>query len=232
MSEENQNEEQSLTTSGVVHDVGVLDLRYAKSPEDIKDIRGIHDVGVILISEEAAAALNRIEISDVGSIVTLPANLKINCMTGQIRLSGEALQHGDPETILMIVGQTMITDTIQSVGYKEVRIVGQLLAPRDSQAVLSAKLTQLTGQVLYIPSKSRLFMGNESINQEFLELLSEPTPIVVMGNLTLERDVTKDMLKTKIPEIVLMGNVSAPKELATLVNVITVEKMGKIEAYE
>jgi hypothetical protein len=136
------------------------------------------------------------------------------------------------DTVLMIVGQALITDTIPSIGFKEVRIVGQLLAPRDSQSVLSGKLTQLTGQILYIPPKSRLFMGNESINREFLELLSEPTPFVVMGNLTFEKDVTKDLVKEKIPEIVLMGNISAPLELATLVNVITVEKMGKIETYE
>lgn len=225
MSEETQIQE---TMSGEIHDLGVLDLRYAKSPEELRRIKRIHDVGVILVSEEAAPALAGIDINDVGSVVTLPSGVPLNCMTGQIKLSGEALASGDPETILFVVGQTHITSSVSSVGYKEIRIVGQLVAPRDSQAAISAKLTQITGQALYVPANSRFVMGKESFSQEFFELLPRPTPLAIMGTVTIEDDVTKEMLREKIPEIVLMGRISAPKELVPLLNVLTEDKLGEI----
>lgn len=227
MNEENENEPIE-NHRGVIHDVGVLDLRYAKSPEELRKIKGIHDVGVIIVSEEAASALTEMSINDVGSIVALPSNVPVNCLTGQIKLTGDALKGGDPETILVVVGQAFITTTVTEIGYKEIRIVGQLLAPRDSQQALSSKLTQVRGQVLYGPAGSRQVMGSDTFDQEFLELLPEPTPFIVMGSLTFADDVTKEILKEKIPEIVLLGTISAKKELVSLLNVITPEKMGNI----
>ncbi len=220
------------TKSGTICDLGVLDLRYAATPEELESIHNIHDVGVILIYEAAAAALSRIHVHDVGSVVIVPSGSKVNCMTGQLKISGASMEAGDPETILMLVGQTIIQGKMESVGYKEVRVVGQLMAPRDSQAVLGPKLSQVTGQVVYVPENCRVIMGKETINQEFLELLQEPTPLVVMGHLTFESDVSKELVQQKIPEIVLLGAIHAPRAISTLLSVITKEKLGKIVAVD
>ncbi|MBI1333612.1 MAG: hypothetical protein GC165_12125 [Armatimonadetes bacterium] len=230
MTDENQEQNSSNRTprAGVIRDMGVVDLRFAKSPEDLNDIQMIRDVGVVLIPECAAAALNRIQVSDVGSMVILPSNVPVNCMTGQLKLAGEALAAGDPDTILVIVGQCFVTSTVPSVGYKEVRVVGQILVPRDSQAAFSSKLSQITGQILYVPGGCRTVMGKETIDREFLEYLKEPVPLVIMGKVTFASDVPKELLQAKISEIVLMGKITAPKELISLLNVITSEKLGSI----
>lgn len=221
MSEEKQ-------TAGHIHDLGMLDLRYAKSPEELSHIHSISDIGLILIWEEAAAALGHMSINDVGSVVVLPAGAKVNCMTGQTKLTGESLLNGDPEIILMLVGQTFISGPIKGIGYKEIRSTGQLFLPRGSQDVLSGKLTQVTGQVFYIGDQVRIVMGNDEFDQEFLELLPVPTDVVVMGNLKFKDDVQKETLQAKITEIVLMGQIKAPMRLVSLLNVLTKEKMGHI----
>jgi hypothetical protein len=73
-------------------------------------------------------------------------------------------------------------------------------------------------------------MGEETIGREFLELLPAPRALVVMGQLTFGEDVTVDLLKAKIPEIVLMGTIRTPPALLPLVQVLTIEKMGEIHA--
>lgn len=212
-----------------IKDVGMLDLRYAKSAEDLAEISSISDVGVILISEDLIGALGRIDIKDVGTIVPIPTNGNVNCMTGQTRLTGEALASGDPETILVLVGQTFITTPVTSVGYKEIRVCGQLFAVRGSEIALTAKISHLTGQNFFLPADHRIVMGEESLGVEFLELLPAGTAFVVMGKLYVDEDVPKALLLEKVQEIVLMGEILAPAHLLASLQMITKEKMGEIK---
>jgi hypothetical protein len=230
MADENESAKQdgSAPRAGHIEDVGMLDLRWAKTAEDIGNIVSMEDVGVVLIPEHLAGALGRVSMEDVGAIIPIPPGDNVNVMSGQVKLTGEMLAGGNPEAILVLVGQAHITTAVQSVGYKELRIYGQLYAPRGSEAAISGKLTQFSGQVFYLPANARTFNGNTTIGQAFLDLLPEPAALVVMGNLDFEADVTVEAVKAKIPEIVLMGNINAPKALIPLLQVLTREKMGEI----
>ncbi|CAN5393558.1 hypothetical protein BH11ARM2_BH11ARM2_10420 [soil metagenome] len=214
--------------NGNISDVGTLDLRFAKTPEDLRGIRSISDVGVILVPERLSGALAGIEISDIGSVVRIPDDGNVHCISGQTKVTGDALAAGDPEAVLIVVGQLMVTTVCESVGYKEIRVVGQLIATRGSEKALMPKLTEVNGQVLYIPADARLIMGSETIGRAFLELLPKPTPFVVMGELRVEGDVTVDLVREKIPEIVLMGRLRVPQDLVPLFQVLTVDKFGEI----
>ncbi|MDR3690409.1 MAG: hypothetical protein P4L46_13595 [Fimbriimonas sp.] len=235
MSDEVQNNDSdngNANSQGVIKDVGMLDLRYAKTPEDLAHIRKIKDVGVVLVPEHLAGVLSRISMSDIGGVVPIPQDGSANCLTGQIQVSAEMLKAGDPDTILIIVGQAFISGEVTSVGYKEIRVFGQMFAPRSSQEVISCKLTHMTGQNFFLPNNPRIFMGTESIGSEFLSLLDEPCPIVVMGTMTFERDVTKELLREKVSEIVLMGTIEAPSHLVPTLQILTKEKLGTITATE
>ena len=233
------NEEENIETkgddvraAGDIQDVGMLDLRYAKVAEDLARIHSIKDVGLVLVPEHLAGVLAGVSMTDVGAVVPIPQEGKVNCLTGQVRLSAEMLESGDPDTILVIAGQAFIHGEMKGVGYKEIRVFGQLFAPRSAEAAISAKLTQLSGQNFFLPSDARTFMGEESIGKEFLELLDGPTALVVMGSLTIGAEVTRELLKEKISEIVLMGTLKAQPALIPLLQVITKEKMGTITAEE
>ena len=214
--------------AGHIHDMGLLDLRFAKTPEDLSHISRISDIGMVLVSEQVAAALMRIPMNDVGTVVTVPQGAQVNCLTGQTRLSGEALAGGDPESILFIAGQFFITSTVTSIGYKELRVAGQVFAPRGSEAAITAKLTQMTGQVFYLPANPRVIMGEEILSKEFLGLLPEPTALVIMGQVTFNDDVTQELVQSKLTEIVLMGQIFAPAALIPILQLLTQEKMGQI----
>ncbi len=225
MSEEN-------IPNGQISELGILNLLSAKTAEDLKGIKSISEVGVILIPEHLATELAKIPMSEVGSVAPIPTGENMNIQIGQITMSGEALAAGDPEKVLVVVGQLMIKTVVTSVGYKGIHAIGQLCAIRGSEDALGAKLQHLNGQIFYLPANPRFFMGDETIGKEYLEFLPEPEPLVVMGQLTFEQEVTVELLKSKIPEIVLIGVVKVPKHLHALVQVLTKEKMGKIEIYE
>ena len=218
--------------NGHIKDMGILNLLSAKTAEDLKGITSISGVGVILIPEHLAIEVTTLPMHGVGTVAAIPVGDNINLHVGQFSLPGEALAAGDPEKILVLVGQIFITSVVQSVGYEGIHAVGQIFATRGSESALLAKLIHSNGQVFYLPSNPRTVMGDESIGAEFLELLPEPTPFVIMGSLTIEKEVSVELLKSKISEIVLMGQLRVPKTLLALAQVLTKDKMGEIETYE
>lgn len=229
---EHENEQGETLLSGHIENVGMLDLRSAKTPEDLAYIKQIMNVGTILIPEHLTGTLARIPMKNVGGMVSIPEGEKITMQVGQVRMGGEGFAKGDPETTLFIVGQLFVTSPVSSVGYKEVWVHGQAFALRGSEDTFGAKLGRVEGQVFYLPAEARIITGEETIDNEFLELLPKPCALVVMGEIFFTEDVTKDLLKSKILEIVLMGCIVAPQPILSLVKVLTVERMGEVISTE
>ncbi|MCB0090256.1 MAG: hypothetical protein KDE54_20270, partial [Caldilineaceae bacterium] len=62
----------------------------------------------------------------------------------------------------------------------------------------------------------------------FFEYLPEPISLIINGVVDIEPDVTVELLRAKVTEIVLNGILSGPKEVVPLLQVLTVEKNGMI----
>jgi hypothetical protein len=220
--------------SGRVGNTGILDLTWAKSIEDLNEITAIENVGIVRVPEHLYAFVASIPQEKVGMVETAASGPQ-KTLTGQVRLTGDFLAAGDPETTLVVTGVLFILPPLVKIGFREIRLTGIILLPRGSEGVISNKLGSLTGNVVYYSadaSMPRLFMGQESIGREFLELLPTPVPFVVTGKLTIEADVTLDLLRAKVPEIVLTGQLVAPKALIPLLQVLTVDKTGTIQVLE
>ncbi len=101
-----------------------------------------------------------------------------------------------------------------------------------SEDTLGAKLGRVEGQVFYLPAEARIVTGSETIDNEFLEYLPKPCALVAMGEIFFTEDMTKDLLKSKILEIALMGVIVAPQPILSLVKVLTVERMGEVISTE
>jgi hypothetical protein len=215
---------------GRIEDVGLLNLLYAKTPEDLAGIQSIEDVGCILIPEHLGGVLARISMEDVGTIVPVPQDGKVNLVAGQGRFTGEAIAQGDPETLLVIAGQAMITSVVEKVGFRGIFVAGQIFAPTGSEAALTTAMTTLMGQVFYYKAGARMFQGHDRIGRDFLELVDTPIAIVITGHLEIDDDVTLDLLKAKVSEIALYGHLEVPRALYALAQFLTVEKSGHIEA--
>lgn len=159
---------------------------------------------------------------------------QIKTLSGQPKLSGAALANkaGTPDDILIAAGQFTVTGAVPELGYREVVVLGQAILPRSSEDVIGPAL-QTSGQTIwYSGNNPRLFMGNEEFGRQFLDLIEEPATLILFGNATFDVDVTPELLREKIAEIVLFGRMAAPKDIVPVLQYLTTEKYGTIDALE
>ncbi|MGV3618001.1 MAG: hypothetical protein ACO1SV_21965 [Fimbriimonas sp.] len=219
------------TPRGRIEDVGMLNLLSARTPEDFDGITGIEDVGCILVPEHLATAfVARVPMEDVGTIAAIPQDGKVVLVTGQATYTGEALENGDPEALLVVAGQLRITTPVTRVGFRGLHIIGQAIAPRGSESALASAISHVSGQISFYPEGARMFTGHESVGREFLEYLPKPTPFLISGHFTFEDDVTAELLREKVSEISLSGHLEAPRRLVPLIQFLTTDKSGNITA--
>jgi hypothetical protein len=154
---------------------------------------------------------------------------RFRALSGQTELSGEMLANtgGNPADVLFLTGQTTVTGPVTEVGYQHVFSAGQLLAPRDSQAVLAPVLTS-EGQVVWYDGHPRIFSGADTFGRGFFELVDEPMALLLLGQFTFEDDLPPALLREKVTAITLIGKIVAPPELVPLLQLLTTQKHGRI----
>jgi hypothetical protein len=179
------------------------------------------------------SGLLRIPMKKVGATIPVPTGENLKLVTGQMKTAGEALAGaGGEEDVLVVAGQLLVTTPVERVGYGEMIVAGQVYAPEGSEAALTAGISRLTGQVFYYSGKLRFFVGEERFGRGFFEVLEGPMAMILVGEFTIERGVPADLLKEKVSQILLAGELRAPRELLPLVQVLTVEKAGEISALD
>jgi hypothetical protein len=218
---------------GGISNVGILDLTGMKSTEELAGIGSISRVGVVLVPESLMSGLLAVPMEEVGAIVPVPTGENVKLVTGQMKTTGEALADaGREEDVLVVAGQLLVTTPVERVGYSEMIVAGQVYAPEGSEGALTAGISRLTGQVFYYSGKPRFFVGSERFGRGFFEMLEGPMAMILVGDFAIEPGVPADLLKEKVSQILLAGDLQAPQELLPLVQVLTVEKAGNISAFE
>jgi hypothetical protein len=161
--------------------------------------------------------------------------MEVRIRSGQIKMSGEALANptGNENDLLLVVGQLVITGPVERVGYKELIVVGQAAAPRESEAILGQHTGSSVGQIGYYANRNpRFFMGEDHFAAAFFELLPEPVTLVLLGDHRIEQNVPVDLLQKKVSEITLLGRLRAPRRLVPVLQVLAVEKLGQLLAID
>ena len=217
---------------GKYEDLPLLDLR-RHSPEAVAAIRKIEDVALLLLSEANAGHLVA-KVEDVGAVVTLPDGdeSQVVIRTGQVELAGEALStDAAANQILVASGQIVITPPITECRYRQMHVTGQLLVPRSGRAAVSAALTTMSGQMnTYADDLPlRQVNGHSSFDAAFLMMIDRPECLVSNGHLKIDDDVTDDLLRAKIGEIVCNGHLSVPKSAAAAARFLCREQNGHLE---
>jgi hypothetical protein len=200
---------------GEIRDVAMLDLTPMTSAEDLAGITRISDVAIVLVPEALMAAVVGIPMDDVAMVVPVPAGVQVRTHTGALVMGGEALADPDAEDAALIVTGTLIlTSPVQRVAYRQVIVIGLVLAPHGSESALGAGLTRVTGSVDYYPyaegqevkvSTGQLRAGGE--------VLANPTGgpddvLVVAGQLIVTGPVTTVGYR----RVVVAGQVLAPRD--------------------
>jgi hypothetical protein len=218
---------------GRISSVAVLDLRHMKSVDELRNITGISSVGAILLSDTFQGTLASIPMSSVGSVITLPEGSKVNQIGSTMKIGGEFLEKPsvDGSDILLVTGELLITSPPTKFGYKQLIVAGQMFIPRGSESVLTPFITQSSGDIIaYDHRNPRWFMGQGRFGREFFDYLKEPITMILMGEYVIESDVSAELLREKVTEIIQMGVLkAADKKLVPILSALAVEQMGMIQ---
>ena len=138
--------------AGVISDVSLLDLTPLSSADELAAITRISDVAIMLVPESLMPAVAGIPMDDVAMVVPVPDGVEVRGHTGALVMGGEALAAPEAENAALIVTGTLIlTSPVQKVAYRQVIVLGLVLAPPGSESALGAGLTRVTGSVDYYP---------------------------------------------------------------------------------
>ncbi len=218
---------------GEIANLGVLDLTAMTSPDELAVITSIRKVGTVLVPEALQPRLLAIPMSAVGAVVPIPAGERVRVLTGQVTLTGEALASpGGEGEMLVVVGQLIVTTPVERVGYQGLLVHGQLLAPKGSETAIGAALRRLSGQTIYYSGEPRLFAGHDRFERGFFEALERPAALVLAGNYVIEPNVSVDLLKEKVSQVILAGTLHAPRALVPVLQARCEMKAGAIAPLE
>jgi hypothetical protein len=229
----------SLTVSGdglgAADDVlVVIGMLVITSPVTGEVPRRITVVGLVLAPRGSEAVLGRALGGGSGSVsyyrYTEGQDFKV--LSGQVKLSGAMLANpaGEAGDILIAAGQVIVAGPVTTVGYAQVIVAGQFIAPEASRELLEPRI-QVTGQaVWYRGDNPRIILEDIRIGRDFFRLLDHPLSLVLLGDMTVAPGVSEDMVREKITEIIALGDIIAPAELVPVFQVLTTEAFGDIRA--
>jgi hypothetical protein len=205
------------------------------SPVPQVTYRQVIVTGLVLAPRGSESALGAGLTRVTGSVDYYPyaEGQEVTVSTGELRLGGEVLANpaGGPDDVLVVAGQLIVTGPVAKVGYRRVVVAGQLLAPRDSQAVLGP-VTTVKGQLVWYRGQPRFFVGRERFGRSFFELVDQPLTLALVGRFQIDPDVPPELLREKVEEITLVGTLTAPGRLVGVLQLLTTEKLGEIAVAE
>lgn len=219
------------TPRGGIGNTGYVDLTGFTKPEDFEGITRIYNTGAVLVPETLAAAAAKVPMKNVGQVIRVPTGRRVVVRAGMDEMSGKALENGsvDSGDVMLLIGQTVVTSVPAHVGF-ELIVAGTLIAPHEAQDVISAAITQLSGQVLFYRGKSfRVFNRPTTLDREYFELLPEPVSLVIDSPVDIEQDVTKEIFREKVSDIVLTEWLIVPKHLKSLAQALATTNAGLVD---
>lgn len=207
-----------------------LDLSSMQSLDEIGADK-ITNSGTLVVPERLIPELTKRDFRNSGVLIPVPDGVRVELAKSSMHVSGEELASGDENAILIIGGSLYVTSPVEKVGYREIRASGKVYIPQGSEAVVRAKLGHVSGPTLgyRYPSGAKIAAPDEMIGRAFLEALPGPTPLIVFGTVRIQDDVTAELLRDKISEIVLVGTASATRELTPVIQALVTQKFGEIE---
>ena len=219
--------------AGKIKNMGILDLSSLESAEELKETSSLENVGTVLIPEHLMDSFLNISMKNVGSIVPIPKGEQYKLKTGQMTLSPEFLENGDNDTLLILAGQVIIEEEVESVGFKGIYLNGQFMAPKSSQAVLEDAIERSNGQTLFFAGKKpRIFTGEQEFSREFFEYIEDTITLVLVGSSTIKGEIPPELIKEKVTEIILTGELKAEKKLLPLLQHLITISSGEIKPLE
>lgn len=215
-------------------DMSLCDLRRLNSPEAIREITGIHDIGLLLLpkdaDDETAAALASIPMQDVGMTLYLDRDATATVFNGIQELdAGDFVKEKDQH--YLINGMAVIHD-LPEESETTLYINGIVILNESLRGASQVRFGMVNGLKVYMDfDQVKSFGNNAALDAAFFEYL-EPGTLMVAGNsITLDPEIPLALLRDGGFRFVAGNKIRCSRTLLSYVQ--TVSMAGNtIEAYE
>lgn len=217
-----------------IRNVALLDLTGAEAATALDGVTRISNVATILAPESLLARLSSIPMENVAATVPVPEGTRTRVFSGQITLGGDALAGSDADhhEVLVAAGQLILTSPVTRVGYTDLILLGQVIAPTGSETALGAVSRRLSGQVLYYPyvegATVRPLLAGTISGEALANIAGQPTDILLsVGNLV----VTSPARRLGYQHVAVTGNVVVPKDTDSEILSRLIPLSGQVVSY-
>lgn len=218
---QSQEEPQSLVVNGVLSFEKDLDMKMFT-----EKINKLEVNGVISLHQEQEASLYKkilslttcqLEVIPTGHEV-IKKSLRINASSIR-RFNNKKIFTKKPIIIEADVTREMLTKAIAGIHSKSV-----IICPDQLEDLVYELSSVLETEVLAYEHSFVMIEGNEVWSNDQFLALTKPTNFIVKGQLTLDVDVTEDILLEKIATLDILGEVIVPEKKfkGSLQNIIRV----------
>jgi hypothetical protein len=161
----------------------------------------------------------------------LPEGARVQVRDGGL-MGGEALANpgGEPRDVLLITSTAVLTSSIESIGYQQIVVLGNVLVPRGAESTITGRVQTQAGRVIAYDAPPRVFEGKHSVSAAYFEFLDAPITLVVDGKCSIDDDVTPELIRQKVSGLVLDGKLVAPRRVIPALQVVALVLDGKLVA--
>jgi hypothetical protein len=193
----------------------------------------IHVTGSVLAPRGSESKIGKV-LEGTGSVVQYrwAEDQDINVMSGQLRISAASLANsaGTAADVLILAGQAVLTGTVNEVGYRQILTAGQAAFPESARDQVEPRLVSQGQLAWYRSEQPRVFNDATTVTAAFLQLLDEKVSIIAFGDLTVAEDVTSDLLRAKVSDLVLFGDATAPADVVPTLQFLATDAYGSIRS--
>jgi hypothetical protein len=194
---------------GVIRHRSVLDLS-GLTADDLAQIKRIEHVALVILPESLASPFSRIPAAHIASVAHVPDGANVRVHTGAMVVGGDGL--GAAEDVLVVIGMLVITSPVQGTVPGRIHVVGSVLAPRGSEALLGPALGGGAGGIDYYTYREgqeiKMFGGQVKMSgATFANPAGQPDDILVAGGqIVVQGAVTK----VGFAKVIIGGQFVAP----------------------
>lgn len=217
-----------------IRDVALLDLTGSQADAALEGVTRISHVATILVPHRLLPKLSSIPMDCVAATIPVADNARVRVFSGQITLSGEALANPDGrgEEMLVVAGQLIVTSPVQKVGFSELVVLGQLIAPTGSETALGAGLSRLSGQLVYYPyvegARMRVLTSSAISGEALANASGDPSDVLLTPGVLV---VTSPVQHVGYQQVLVLGTLVIPRDTDPAVVARLTAVTGQVVTY-
>jgi hypothetical protein len=155
-------------------------------------------VAVVVVPQSLAGAYAAISVSDVAGTIYVPDGANVRLHSGAMVAGGDGL--GAADDVLVVIGMLVITSPVTGPVPQRIYVIGSVLAPRGSEALLGPAMAGGSGSVSYYPRR-----GDENVDVK-----------VLSGQVRLSGAVLANPSGQESDILIAAGQVAVTGEVGTL----------------